>query len=140
VLLNCSHKLYLTRAITTYRTIHNNIPNIVTLDKTIKEETLIDVTVANSHNLHSTITEKLQKYTGLTEEFITIWKLQTASTIPPVLFTAGIIPNKLHDSLKLLVLLPALYIQIQYSAKVFRRMIMKCLVSDRDFLKTSETA
>ena len=31
---------------------------------------------------------------------------QTACTVPPVLFTAGDIPNKLHDSLKLLDLLP----------------------------------
>jgi hypothetical protein len=36
-----------------------------------------------------------------------------AYIIPPVLSTTGIIPNKLHESLKLLNLFPALYIQMQ---------------------------
>jgi hypothetical protein len=39
---------------------------------------------------------------------------QTACTVPPVLFTAGIIANKLHDSLKLLDLLPAPCTKQQY--------------------------
>jgi len=67
----------------------------------------MDVAIANSQNLRSTITEKLQRYTDLTEELIRIRHLQTACTVPPVLFTAGIIPNRLHDSLKLISLLPA---------------------------------
>jgi hypothetical protein len=50
----------------------------------------------------------------LTEEVICIWQLQTACTVPPVLFTAGIIANKLHDSLKLLDLLPAPSTKQQY--------------------------
>jgi hypothetical protein len=106
---NCNCELFCDRSIITDRTTHNNRPDIVLLDKTIKEAKLIDVAVSNSHNLRNTITEKLQKYTDLTEELITIWQLHTVCTIPPVLFTAGIIPNKLHDSLKLLIfsLLPA---------------------------------
>jgi hypothetical protein len=66
-----------------------------------------------SHNPRITITEKLQKYTDLTEELTRIWQLPTACTVPPVQFTAGIIPNKLHDSLKLLDLLPALCIAME---------------------------
>jgi hypothetical protein len=89
------------------RTNHNHRSEIVILDKTVKIAYLIDTANANSHNLRSTVTEKLQKYTDLTEEVICIWQLQTACTVPPVLFTAGIIANKLHDSLKLLDLLPA---------------------------------
>jgi hypothetical protein len=77
------------------------------LIKTVKEAYLIDVAIANSQNLHSTITGKLHKYTDLTEELIRIWQMQTPCTVPPVQFTAGNIPNKLHDSLKLLDLLPA---------------------------------
>ena len=42
------------------------------LDKTVKEAYLIDVAIANSQNLRSTITENLQKYTDLTEELIRI--------------------------------------------------------------------
>ena len=42
------------------------------LDKIIKEAYSIDVAIPNSHNLHSTITEKLQKYTDLKEDLIEI--------------------------------------------------------------------
>ena len=49
----------------TDRTPHNNRPGIVILDKTIKEAYLIDVAIPNSHNFHSTITEKFQKYKDL---------------------------------------------------------------------------
>ena len=40
----------------------NNRPDIVMLDKTIKEEHLIDVTIPNSHNLYRSIIKKLQTY------------------------------------------------------------------------------
>jgi hypothetical protein len=39
--------------------------DIVILDKTTKIAYLTNVAISNSHNLHSTITEKLQKYTDL---------------------------------------------------------------------------
>jgi hypothetical protein len=45
------------------------------LDKTTKEAYLIAVTMPNSHNLFSTITEKLQKCVGLKEELTRIWHL-----------------------------------------------------------------
>jgi hypothetical protein len=71
---------------------------------------LVDVAIPNSHNLHSTITEKLQNYTDLTERLVRIWQLKTAYIMPLVLSTTGIIPNKLHESLKLLNLRPVLHI------------------------------
>jgi hypothetical protein len=49
----------------------------------------------------------------LAEELISIWQLQTACTVPPVLFTPGVIPSKLHDGLKLISLRPALYIVME---------------------------
>jgi hypothetical protein len=52
------------------QTNHNNKPDIVLLDETIKEEYLIDVAIPDSHNLYNTNTERLQKYT---EELIRIW-------------------------------------------------------------------
>ena len=113
MLENSNYKLYNDRPIITDRSIHNNRLDIVLLDKTIKEAYLIDVAISNSHNIHSTITEKLQKCTDLKEKLIGIWKLKTACIIPPVLSTTGIIPNKLHESFKLLNLRPALYILIQ---------------------------
>jgi len=33
---------------------------------------ITDVTIRNNHNLHSTITEKLQNYTNLEEELVKI--------------------------------------------------------------------
>jgi len=38
---------------------HNNIPNTVMLDKTIKEAHIIFAAIPDSHKLHNTITEKL---------------------------------------------------------------------------------
>jgi hypothetical protein len=118
VLENSKYKLYNDRSIITDQTIHNNRPGIVILDKTIKAAYLIDVTIPNSHNLHSTITEKLQKYTDLKEGLISIWQLKMAYIIPLVLSTMGIIPNKLHESLELLNLCPALYILMQKAVKL----------------------
>jgi hypothetical protein len=40
------------------------------LERTIQEAHLIDAAIPSSHNLHSTITKKLQKYTHLKEEII----------------------------------------------------------------------
>jgi hypothetical protein len=82
------------------------------LDKTIREAYLTDAAIPSSHNLHSTITENLQKYTDLKEGLVRIWKLKTACIIPLVLSTTGIVPKKLHESLKLLDLHFAPYILI----------------------------
>jgi hypothetical protein len=46
---------------------YNNRPDIVILDTTIEEAYSVDVAIPNSHSLHSTITEKLQKYTDMTK-------------------------------------------------------------------------
>jgi hypothetical protein len=73
ILEKSKYKLYYDMSIITDRTNHNN-----RLDKTIKEAYLIVVAIPNSHSLHSTITEKLQKYTDLKEELIRIWQLTTA--------------------------------------------------------------
>ena len=95
------------------RTTHNNRPDIVLLHNTIKEEYLIYAAIPNSHNLHSTFSDILQKYTDLIEELTSHLQLQTTYIIPLVLSTSGMIPNELHESLKLLNLPPALYIVMQ---------------------------
>ena len=93
--------------------INNNRPDMIVLDKTIKEACLTDVAIPNSHNLHSTIIEKLRKYTDLKEEFVRIWELKMAYVIPLVLSKTCIIPHLPHEILKLLHLHPALYITMQ---------------------------
>jgi hypothetical protein len=57
---------------------------------------IVDTAIPNSHALHSTITEKLQKYTDLKEESIRIWQMKTACMIPLKFSTTGIIPKKLQ--------------------------------------------
>jgi len=96
----------------TDRTIHNNKPDIVLLDELIKEAYLTDAAIPDSHNLYSTITERLQKYT---EELIRKWKLKAFYKTSLVLPSMGIIPNKLYDGLNLLDLRPALCILMQKS-------------------------
>jgi hypothetical protein len=82
-------------------------------DKPIREACLIYVAIHDSHILHSTITERLHKYTDLKEELVRIWQLKKACVIPLVLSTTGIIPNKLHDSLKVHNICPVLYTLMQ---------------------------
>jgi len=68
VLENFSYKLYYNRTIMTDQTTQNSRQDTVILDKSIREANLIDIAIPNSHNLPSTITKKLQKYTDLKEE------------------------------------------------------------------------
>ena len=65
VLENSHNKLYYDSSTTTDQTVHNDRPDIVTLDKTNKEEYLIDVTIPISFDLYSNINGKLQKDTYL---------------------------------------------------------------------------
>jgi len=44
------------------------MPDMVTLDRTIKKAYVVDAAIPNIHSLHSIITEKLQKYTNQQEE------------------------------------------------------------------------
>ena len=109
VLENTTEKVCYDMSITTDRTVQTYRLGVVMLDKTFKETCLIDVEIPDSQNLHSTITEKVPNYTDLKEGLISIWQLNTAFVIPFALSTTGIISNKLHDSLKLLNLRPAIY-------------------------------
>ena len=68
----------------TNRTIHNYMLVIVILHTTIRETCLKDVAIPNSHNLQSSVIEKLQKYTDVKEELIRIWELKMVYIIPLV--------------------------------------------------------
>jgi hypothetical protein len=63
--------------------------------------------ISNRHGLHSTNTEKLQKYTGIKEMLTRIWQLNAVNMVPLALSTTGIIPQKTTDSLKLFNFRPA---------------------------------
>ena len=107
---------------------------------------LIDVAIPNSHDLHSTITEKLQKYTDIKVELTRLLRLNAVHIVPLVWSSMGINPSKLHDSFKLLNCCLGLYVlmqkavilHMQYHLKVFSRIMnKKCLVIDQFSLKTN---
>lgn len=102
VLENKRYKLYFDRAIHTDKTIHYNRPDITVLDKHNKTSYLIDIAVPNSHNLQSTIAEKLSKYTDLKNEITRMWQLKKVVVVPIVISTTGLIPTDLKLSLKTL--------------------------------------
>jgi len=69
------------------------MPDTVLFDRTTKEAHSMSVAIPNSLNLHSTNTDRLQKYTHLKEQLIRIWQMKTAYILPLVLSTEGIVPD-----------------------------------------------
>jgi hypothetical protein len=96
---NTNYKLYYVRSIITCQTIHNNTPDIIILDKTIKGAYSVDIPIPIHHILHCTITEKLQKYTyrhKTRSNKITVTEnglYNTTSTIHNVHYSKQITPN-----------------------------------------------
>lgn len=116
VLENDSCKLYYDRAILTDRTIHYNRPDITLQDKNNKVTYIIDIAVPNTHNIQKTFTEKMTKYTELKEEIVRIWKQKKAYIVPIIISTTGVVPNHIHNSLKLLDLKDNIFISLQKAA------------------------
>lgn len=102
ILENRNYKIYWDRTIVTDKTIHFNRPDITVHDKINKTVYLIDIAIPNSHNIQSTISEKLSKYQDLAIEIKTQWRAQTVHIVPIVLSTTGIIPKSLTQSLNTL--------------------------------------
>ncbi|KAG7301002.1 hypothetical protein JYU34_015366 [Plutella xylostella] len=131
VLENNTHKLYFDRAILTDRTTHFNRPDITIIHKQLKTAQIIDIAIPNTHNLQSTISEKLAKYTDLRDEVTRMWRLESASIIPIVLSTTGVIPKQLHQSLRSLQLPAYTYITLQKAAILNTcRIVRKFLQND----------
>ena len=53
-------KLYYDRSVKTARPAYEHRPDIIMFDKAIKEAYVKDVALPQSHNLYSTVTEKLR--------------------------------------------------------------------------------
>jgi hypothetical protein len=68
-------------------------------DKTIRAAHSVDTAVPNSHNLHSSITKKPQKYTDL-KGLTRTWKLNAVYLTPLVISTNATIADKSHEILK----------------------------------------
>ena len=97
---SCKYKLYHDRSTTNDRTVQNSP------DTSNKHDyhTVQFPTLTTSQHLHWRAAEDFY------EELIRISQLTRACVIPQVLSTEGIIRNKLHESVKLLKLHPALHI------------------------------
>lgn len=89
---NQLYKIYWDRGIITDKTIINNRPDIVVIDKLKKTVTLIDVAHPLDHNIQRTITEKIRKYIDLAEEIKEAWKMEKAYILPVVISVTGLIP------------------------------------------------
>ncbi|KAG6438507.1 hypothetical protein O3G_MSEX000022 [Manduca sexta] len=113
VLENNELRLYWDRTIITDKTIHFNRPDITIFHKSIKTVYLIDIAICNTHNLQSTYTEKIAKYTDLSIELQTQWNATTVKTIPIIISSTGVIPKTLHTSPRTLDLHKNTYILLQ---------------------------
>ncbi|CAB3233677.1 unnamed protein product [Arctia plantaginis] len=102
VLENNAFKIYWDRTIITDKTIHYNRPDITILDKTNKIVFIIDIAVCNTHNLLTTHTEKMTKYTDLATEIKRQWQVDRVKIVPIVISTTGVVPKILQDSLNTL--------------------------------------
>lgn len=132
VLENSSYKLYFDRAILTDKTTHFNRPDITLIDKTNKSAQIIDIAIPNTHNLQSTIAEKLSKYTDLKIEIARMWRLNSVTIVPIVLSTTGVIPKHLHQSIKTLELPPYTYRILQKAAILNTCHIVRKFLAESD--------
>lgn len=113
VLENTQYKLYWDRTIITDKTIHFNRPDITVFHKPTKSAYLIDIAVCNTHNIQTTHTEKIAKYTDLSIELRTQWNATDVKTIPIIMSSTGVVPKTLHTSLNTLDLPKSIYMLLQ---------------------------
>ena len=85
------------------------------MNKTTKNNFLIDTAVPNTHNLAKTIADKQNKYQQLLNEICAMWKQKAAQAIPIVISFKEVITKSLSQSLTRLNLHPNTYIQLQKS-------------------------
>lgn len=125
------YKLYWDRTILTDKTVYHNRPDITFYDKANKTVYLIDIAVPNTHNLTTTHTEKVTKYTDLAVEIKSQWRVQNVKTVPIVISSTGVIPHTLHTSLRILNIHNLLYILLQKAVIINTcRIVRKFLAMD----------
>jgi len=98
-----------------YKTIIFKRPDITLMNKKTSNTHLIDIAVANTHNLAKTITDKQNKYQELANEIRAMWKQKAAQVIEMVISSTGVIPKSLSQSLKSITLHTNAFIQLQKS-------------------------
>ncbi|KAL0878572.1 hypothetical protein ABMA27_003656 [Loxostege sticticalis] len=103
---NNNFKIYWDRTILTDKTIHFNRPDITIHDKNNNIVYLIDIAIPNTHNLQSTVSEKISKYQDLAIELKTQWHAHTVYIVPIVISSTGVVPTSLNKSLEVLQISP----------------------------------
>jgi hypothetical protein len=110
---NDTHKLYWNCDLLTENTVYFNWPNIILVDRTIKEVAFIGIATQLTHNLQATITEKQSKYQELAFDNRQQWQLNKITVTPFVLAATPDIHNMLNQSLTAITLPPCLLSQVQ---------------------------
>ncbi|KAL1454809.1 hypothetical protein WDU94_008943 [Cyamophila willieti] len=93
ILENKDTVIYWDVPILTDRSIAHNRPDIIVIDKRNKSATIIDIAIPLTHNINKTEQEKINKYQDLKTEIVSSWKLKTATVVPIVISTDGVISN-----------------------------------------------
>jgi hypothetical protein len=91
----------------------HNRPDIIILNKQQKQAYLLDITVPNSHNITQTQNTKINKYLELAVAMRDLWCLEKVSILPLVISAAGIVPQSLFGSLKVLDLDNTLVVEVR---------------------------
>jgi hypothetical protein len=110
---NDNYKLYFDRTVLTDIHIKHNRPDIIILNKQHKQAYLLDIAVANSHNISQTHNTKINKYLELSVAMRTLWCLEKNSILPLIISATGIVPQSLFKNLKILDLGNTLIVEIQ---------------------------
>ncbi|KAL1461990.1 hypothetical protein WDU94_013846 [Cyamophila willieti] len=123
-------KIYYNRSIITDRIRPHNRPDIVLTIKEKKITYLIDVAIPNTNNLEKKHAEKIEKYIPLAEEIKQMWHQNTVQVIPVIISSTGVIPRKLHESLKMLHMKKNMYIPMQKSVIINTCSIVRRFLND----------
>ena len=86
---NESTKILWGFSVQTDHTIPHNKPDIVIVDERTNEATIIDVAVANDHNLAQKRLDKLRAYTDLSVEIKSLWNLTKVTIVPVIIGAIG---------------------------------------------------
>lgn len=123
-------KIYYNKSIITDRTRPHNRPDIVLTIKEKKITYLIDIAIPNTNNLEKKHAEKIEKYIPLAEEIKQMWHQNTVQIVPVIISSTGVIPRKLHESLKMLQMKKNMYIQMQKSVIINTCSIVRRFLND----------
>jgi hypothetical protein len=90
---NDNYKFYFDRTVVTDIHIQHNRPDIIILNKQLKQAYLLDIAVPNSHNITQTYNTRINKYLELSVAMRNLWCLEKNSILPLIISATGIVPH-----------------------------------------------